>query len=478
MSWFFASRKIRSEKNGIIRCSRILGAWEVTVDGYYQTARYITAMWQRCLSHVPKHSSVKRVLLLGLGAGGTIDTICRRFPHARITAVEWDPNMIALTQELKLYPAAFEPSIIQDDAALAMPKLTGTFDVIIFDLYRGEHPSSLIADESFLRHVQRLLSRDGYFLVNVFREVQMLSFVDHFFARWQDVRFKFNTCAVYRHVGLGRVGDPLPAEYVPYRMDEAYLAREGRAAVNIDGVAGEPGMLGRRWHHGPLRFEAYFGNQEPKPIAGQGCRLVIWQRITRSDQPSGWRRSPVMMHMRKTGFAEIGFDERYWNNWSSHAQRHRKQWLDHKPYDLVEVSHEQFIQAYKSSSVRKRLKELFLGLVEQKRKAHGDLTHYLVAKRRTDGRLVAGFAFLDVPESRQSIHLISFVEPEAEKSSVGTGLVDAWFRYGIKRGLRFLDFDAFYAPHDPRSWRGFSRFKSQFGIHFIAYPQALIRFVR
>lgn len=478
MNWFYASRKIHSAKNGTIRCARVLGAWEVTVDGYYQTARYITAMWQACLRRVPKSFPVKRVLLLGLGAGGTIDIIHRRFPHAHVTAVEWDPDMIALTHELKLYPTTCEPEIIQDDAAIALPKLTGTFDLIIFDLYRGEHPSALITDEPFLRSVQRLLSRDGYFLVNVFREKEALVVLDRFFARWSDVIFRLNACAVYRHIGLGHIGDPLPAGYVPYRMDEAYVQREGQAAVTIDGVAGGPGMLGRRWHHGPFQFEVYFGDQEPKPTHGTGRRLVMWQRITRQDQPTGWRRSPVMMHMRKTGFAEIGSADRYWSDWSSHAQRHRDRWLAHQPYALTEVTYASFEQAYRTSHVRKGLKQLFLQVLAQKHTAHGLLVHYLVATARDDGRVVAGFAFLDVPESRQSIHLISFVEPEAEKSSVGVGLIDAWFRYGISQGLRFLDFDAFYAPHDPRSWRGFSRFKSQFGIHFIAYPPALIRFVR
>lgn len=82
---------------------------------------------------------------------------------------------------------------------------------------------------------------------------------------------------------------------------------------------------------------------------------------------------------------------------------------------------------------------------------------------------------IDVPEASLSIHHMAFYLPTAEHYSANVGLIDAWFRHGIERRLRFLDFDAFYAPGDPRSWRGFSRFKSQFGTRFIRYPNPLVK---
>lgn len=478
MSWFFESRFIPSEKNGKIRCMRLFGRWSVIVDGYFETTPYTNAMWRKCLRRVPKKTPVKRVLLLGLGAGGSVALIRRRFPKSRIIAVEWDPEMVALAKTLKLYRAEHAPEIIQGDAGEVIKKLQGEFDLIIFDLYHGKEPSPLIKEEPFLREIDRLLSWNGYFLTNVFEEKKALLAVDRFFSRWSTIHFRFNTCASYRHFGRGRMGDRLPADYVQYRQDEACFVRESKVDKSIDGLVGESGRMGRSWHHGPLHFEGYLGDQEPKIEMGKGGRMVIWQPITRMDRPKGWMRSPAMMNTRQTGFAAIERPEAYWKNWSSHAQRHRQHWLKHKPYDIAEVPFEEFLQAYENVKMDWILKKLFIWLMGKKQKAHGERVHYLLAKTKDDKRPVAGFAFIDIPESRQSIHLISFIKTEAEKTSVGTGLMDAWFRYGVRTGLTYLDFDCFWYPGEPKSWRGFSRFKSQFGIHFIVYPNPLIKFVR
>jgi hypothetical protein len=56
--------------------------------------------------------------------------------------------------------------------------------------------------------------------------------------------------------------------------------------------------------------------------------------------------------------------------------------------------------------------------------------------------------------------------------------MDEWVQHGVRTGLKYLDFDCFYYKGDPKDWRGFSKFKSQFGIHFIVYPNPLMRFVR
>lgn len=275
----------------------------------------------------------------------------------------------------------------------------------------------------------------------------------------------------------GRMGDPLPPDYVQYRQDEACMMRESKEDRSIDEIVGEPGCMGRRWHHGFLRFEGYLNDREPKIASGVGRRLVIWQPITRLDRPKGWFRSPAMMNIRQTGFATIHAPD-YWKSWSSHAQRHRRHWLNHKAYDIVEVPFEEFLAAYERHKMDWILKKLFIWLMRKKRRAHGERVHYLLAKTRDDKRAMAGFAFIDLPESRQSIHLISFIEREAEKTSVGTGLMDEWFQYGIRTGLTYLDFDCFYYKGDPKDWRGFSRFKSQFGIHFIVYPNPLMKFVK
>ena len=162
MTWrLFGSRTIASEKNGAIVVSRHFGRPIVTVNSYFQTGVYIDRMWRRAWRRIPRRSPIKRVLVLGYGAGGMNRLICRRFPHARITAVEWDPAMVALAHELKLHRADALAELRLGDAAQVVHELTGTFDLIVFDLYCGREPSPLIEDARFLSRLQQLTALNG-----------------------------------------------------------------------------------------------------------------------------------------------------------------------------------------------------------------------------------------------------------------------------------------------------------------------------
>src|SRR3989344_5978756 len=155
MGFFWETRTYQSEKNGTIHCRRFFGRWRVTVDGFDETTPYTNRMWKRALRRVSKKSGVKRVLLLGLGAGGAIAYLYRRFRNATITAVEWDPVMITLADELGFFPRERRPRIIQGDAAVLVPELTEKFDLIIVDLFRGRKVDAALSDASFIAGIAR-----------------------------------------------------------------------------------------------------------------------------------------------------------------------------------------------------------------------------------------------------------------------------------------------------------------------------------
>ena len=111
-------------------------------------------------------------------------------------------------------------------------------------------------------------------------------------------------------------------------------------------------------------------------------------------------------------------------------------------------------------------------------RAHGDLFHLYGVVSLDTGELIAGLAVLDVPEIRVSIHVTGFILPIARHTPAGVGLINHWFCESQSRGIRFCDFDGFFAPGDPISWKGFSRFKSQFGVRFVAYPDPFWRIAR
>jgi hypothetical protein len=87
------------------------------------------------------------------------------------------------------------------------------------------------------------------------------------------------------------------------------------------------------------------------------------------------------------------------------------------------------------------------------------------------GKAIAGLVVVDAPEAGISLHLAAFTHPDGFHRSAGVGMIDHWFQDGLKRGSRFVDFDLFWTPGDPTTWQGFSRFKGQFDVQYVRYPQ-------
>lgn len=475
MSWWHEKREYSSEKNGSIHCTRWFGRWQVTVGGYGQTTPYTNSMWRRALRRVPRRG-VKRVLMLGLGAGGAIPLIRRRCNNPVVTVVEWDPVMVRIAEELGFFSPDARPGILLGDAALVVPELARTFDLIIVDLFRGKKVAPSLTAPQFIDNIARLLARGGYLIVNAFREPETFSCFDKVLSRHAAWRFKYNRLALYRPWGCGRAGDPLPSGYIHFKQSLSYLRGDWGPKARVHLVGGDD-CLGVRWWHGPLCFEGYETDVEPR-IGSGPRRMIIWQPLTRSDKPRGWHRSFIQMNFRRTGFAEIKNPERYWESWTPHAERHRRRWLRERDYQIEEAPEDEFIAAYRDATqVPRYLRGDFVKMVRRRRALHGADTHLFVARERKTGRIVAGLAVVDTLDALHSTHLISFVHADVASTSAGAGLIDHWFRHCIRHGIRFLNFGVFWTFGDPWSWRGFSKFKSQFGINYIHRPNPLVKFV-
>lgn len=475
LTWL-RTRKFDSEKNGTLVVTSHMGRPVVTVNGFFQTAPYMDVLWKKALRLIPKQTRIKHVLLLGYGAGGTNRCICRRFPGARITAIEWDPAMAALAQELKLHKPSELADLHLGDAGDVIHQLAGPFDLIIFDLYRGREPSPLIEDPTFLLRLQTLLEPDGYFLTNVFGKPQALETVAKFFSCRKKWKYRWNHCGLFRPFGCGGQGDPILPGFLPYHAIPSVMKRETEAYSKQTFLSGE-GYVGRRRIMGYIGFEVYFGDGEPIIEQGNGLRFAQWQPLTRMDIPHGWQRSPLMPNYRKTGYAPIVSTEDYWKTWSPHAQRHRKKWLAKPDAEIRVVDKTTFLEAYKHGTLDRLMKRMFAWMVERKAEAHTDLMHYWLAVT-PEGKAIAGLAVLDIPETKTALHVIAFHTKDSKHSSANYGLIDYWFHDAIQKGWKYLDFDVFQGPTDPRSWKGFTRFKGQFGTKFILYPNPLVKFVK
>jgi spermidine synthase len=195
MSWLYERHILHSEKNGEITCIRSFGRWSVLVRGYTESAPYMVRLWNHFLKKIP--GTVQSVLILGFGAGGNVKQLHKCFPRAAITAIEWDPVMVEIAERVHVYPSKWRPQILIGDASRILPTMTETFDLILFDLYIGNEIMG-IRDPQFSRELARLLSPNGWLLVNASTAPEVFKIVQTEFALQESWIYRYNHLAIFR----------------------------------------------------------------------------------------------------------------------------------------------------------------------------------------------------------------------------------------------------------------------------------------
>lgn len=479
MSWFSESIVRHSEKNGTITAIRTYGAWQVSVEGIEQTGPEVHAMWRHALDVLTRYRGtqrIKKILLLGLGGGGELKMISRSFPEAALTVVEHDSEMIALAKELKLYAPFPLPTILCDDAKSAVKKLQGEFDLIVIDLFRGQHPSPLSADTEFLDAVHRRLSPQGYLLANVYKNKELFLPIRSAFHSLREWLFGWN------YVGLFQkrtVEECTERNYRPLRQWPDLNTFESIPRYFHPARIGEK-PRGCYWTLWPFSFEQYEGDDEPavaplledkkKPI-----RIVMWQRMGRLDVPKKW----IAFSDRpayKIGF--IPLQKEYWREWSETGKRDRKRFFAESAqvYSLEEVGFEEFKKAYKKSTLPLTLKDGMLYEIDFRLKNPKTEMKFLVARRKRDGKVVAGVAHLRSRALPLAYYQGGFFLPEVRDEPLMTGLFDRWFSESLESGVQFVDLGNFWKSGEDSSWKGFSIFKAKFNPLYFFLPPTLYQF--
>lgn len=197
--WLLQKLLRTSGKNGEIRVTQSLGQWSVVVDGCEQTTPYTNAMWADALARIQPRpgQSVRRILMLGLAAGGALKILYERFPGCGIVAVDHDPEMIRIAQELALYAPYPEPQFVQADAADAVSALTQQFDLILVDLFTGEEPPHLIVQDAFMTALARRLAPDGLLVANVYKRTEYLETLGAGYHSRQQWTYRYNSLGLF-----------------------------------------------------------------------------------------------------------------------------------------------------------------------------------------------------------------------------------------------------------------------------------------
>ena len=161
----------KSKFNGNLRVVNSFGLGTyIQSDGLTQSGGVVEGIWKQTLKKVHRSlSNIESVLILGLGGGTVAKLILKEFPDAKIKGVDIDPLIIGLG---KKYLGLNENDIdikIQD----AAKPVSGKFDLVVVDLYKGDEFPGKFEDEKFLR----ILGKNKFVIINrlYYREKKVLA---------------------------------------------------------------------------------------------------------------------------------------------------------------------------------------------------------------------------------------------------------------------------------------------------------------
>lgn len=480
--WLLSTEKIHSAKNGEIKINRFFGQYDVECGGCYQSGPYVTSLWKTALKNIPLDDAnfhPKNILMLGLGGGGGTTVIRKKFPKANITVVEHDEEMVKIAARILFSKIKFSPHIILDDAKSAVEKLINQnkkFDIVIIDLFNGLAISPILYEDDFVDLIQKVLNYDGYLLVNFYRRKKLLLpiFSKHF-AFWKSLKYKYNQMGIFRPFGNGNVGDPIPNEFAVREQSNIFADVVMRRNFSPAPV-GENGRKGIRYSFGKFSIEYYKTDIEPIIEKWKGIRFVIWYPVSRTKKIKGWTRNFFIPHGWQLGFTHVSQD--YLKSWSDHAKRHKKIWdkQSKSEYELFKTDIDTFQKAYfASKKLSDFLRKAFMHAVRVHHSIHPETIDFILIKKRQNDKVVAGFITIDYPDVKQSVHTISFIVKGEKKTSVGYGLIADWYERSLRKGLSYLNYGLVYKKGDPKAWRGYSKFKRQFGLFLIKFPRPYLK---
>jgi spermidine synthase len=129
--------------------------------------RLILAYTRKMMAFLLFNRAPARILLLGLGGGSLAKFCYRRLPGSAVTAVEVNPDVIALREEFRIPADDDRFRVLCADAADYLAQLARPKDVILADACDGEGIAPGLDALEFYQNAYRRLSSRGVFVANI-----------------------------------------------------------------------------------------------------------------------------------------------------------------------------------------------------------------------------------------------------------------------------------------------------------------------
>ncbi len=241
-----------------------------------------------------------------------------------------------------------------------------------------------------------------------------------------------------------------------------------------------------RWGFWPLYFELHLGDAPPDLMATKKrgrltySRIVVWQRSNEVPLTTGWYTFSKKPR-RIDGYFTFTPQEPYENRWKKKVRKevhHWRRYLNIR-YRIDEVTAEEYIEFYLQSATLTRAGHEPMEILHAQMGLPGaeNLFRFWVTRDIEDNQVTAGLCASFSPTTLSSEYRVPFITTPLKSGVAMTGLVDHWFKTSEELGIKHLSFTHFWRSGLPKRQKGYSKFKSKFGLTYVANPPLAFRFV-
>lgn len=200
MSWLYSPpRNVTTKHNGTMRLHRLFGVWRLMgEDGSEQASPYMDGVWKKTLRAAARRGMrPARCLVLGVAMGSTFNLLRRRWPDAEIVGIDWEPALYALGRELGVFRGDARTTFVEGDAAVEVPRLDGTFDLALVDLFNGHRVADAVRGAALREALAAKIAPGGIVAVNYYRQPDAVRDWNRTFGGTVPMRYRSNGIALY-----------------------------------------------------------------------------------------------------------------------------------------------------------------------------------------------------------------------------------------------------------------------------------------
>ena len=265
----------------------------------------------------------------------------------------------------------------------------------------------------------------------------------------------------------------IPDGYKYYRS--AFASHRDYRLSRSNQVSSIPVKNGFFWWKFPIIhgvFALYYflkcPNSPPKKQLQEkegGHGIIFWAPWWETPHDmNGWIRLPKWLsrgfhHASRSSFSVLEWPE-YYQSWAPSARNHRRKILQYREQKTIEIrscSAKEWLETYKKTRLPHDNKSYFIRRLEFLEEHFSkNLRIYMAYK---DTIPLAGWVFLD--EWETSVYLFAFQDEIGKPYHLGLGIIDYWFLDSYQKWFKYLDFDHMWNIWDPKSYKGYTKFKSE-----------------